>query len=165
MSGTSANDEAKPDVEKGLVKVAVKQNKVQGEETEIRADAVASFNGWIDKWGLIDIKDPNRSFTWSNNQRCSILTVLDKTLISVELGIKYPTTKMVMLPKEASDHNPLLLDLGGQIQIKDPMFRFEKWLEIEGFGKIVKEVWQAKCTCSDPVDRWRYKIRLLRKKK
>jgi hypothetical protein len=82
------------------------------------------FNGWIHKWGLMDIKDPSRSFTWSNNQRCPILAVLDRTLISVELGIKYPTTKMVMLPKEASDHNPLLLDLGGQIQIKDPMFHF-----------------------------------------
>jgi hypothetical protein len=123
------------------------------------------FNVWIDKWGLMDIKDPSRSFTWSNNQRCPILTVLDRTLISVELGIKYPTTKMVKLPKEASGQNPLLLDLGGQIQIKDPMFRFEKWwLEIDGFEEIVKEVWQAECPCSNPVDRWQYKIRLLRKK-
>jgi hypothetical protein len=37
-------------------------------------------------------------------------------------------------------------------------------LEIEGFGEIVKETWQAKCPYSDLVDRWQYKIRLFRKK-
>jgi hypothetical protein len=35
------SDEAKPDIEKGPQVVAVKQNKVQGKETEIRAAAVA----------------------------------------------------------------------------------------------------------------------------
>jgi hypothetical protein len=41
-SRTSADDEAKPNVEKGLEKVATKQNKTQDEETEIRAEIVAS---------------------------------------------------------------------------------------------------------------------------
>jgi hypothetical protein len=41
-SGTSTDDEAKPDVEKGPEKVAAKQNKTQGKWTEIRAKAVAS---------------------------------------------------------------------------------------------------------------------------
>jgi hypothetical protein len=68
------------------------------------------FNGWIDKWGLVEIKDPSRSFSWSNNQRCPIMATLDRTLISVELDIKYPLAKMSMLPKGASDHNPLLMN-------------------------------------------------------
>jgi hypothetical protein len=38
-----ADDEAKHDTEKGPEEVAVKQNKAQGEEIEIRADVVASF--------------------------------------------------------------------------------------------------------------------------
>jgi hypothetical protein len=42
-SGTLADDEAKHDTEKGPEEVAVKQNKAQGEEIEIRADVVASF--------------------------------------------------------------------------------------------------------------------------
>jgi hypothetical protein len=41
-SGTSADDDAKPDVEKGPEKGAAKQNNAQDEETEIRAKAVAS---------------------------------------------------------------------------------------------------------------------------
>jgi hypothetical protein len=43
-SETSANDdEAKHSTEKGHEEVAAKQNKTQGEETNIKADAVASF--------------------------------------------------------------------------------------------------------------------------
>jgi hypothetical protein len=42
-NGTSTNDEAKHDTEKGPEEVAAKKNKAQGEETEIRADVVASF--------------------------------------------------------------------------------------------------------------------------
>jgi hypothetical protein len=41
-SGTSANDEAKHDMEKGPEEVAGKQNKAQGKETEISAEAVAN---------------------------------------------------------------------------------------------------------------------------
>jgi hypothetical protein len=41
-SGTSADDEAKPDMEKGPEKVAAKQNKAQDEETKIRTESVAS---------------------------------------------------------------------------------------------------------------------------
>jgi hypothetical protein len=26
-----------------------------------------AFNEWINEWSLIEIKDPSRSFTWSNN--------------------------------------------------------------------------------------------------
>jgi hypothetical protein len=42
-SGTSTDDEAKHNMEKGLEVVAAKQNKAQGEETEITADVMASF--------------------------------------------------------------------------------------------------------------------------
>jgi hypothetical protein len=41
-SETSADDEAKHDTEKALEEVAVKQNKAQGKETYIKAEAVAS---------------------------------------------------------------------------------------------------------------------------
>jgi hypothetical protein len=41
-SETLVDDEAKHDTEKGPEEVAVKQNKAQGEETDIRAEAMAS---------------------------------------------------------------------------------------------------------------------------
>jgi hypothetical protein len=33
----------------------------------INFNVVNTFNDWISRWGLIDIKDPTRTFTWSNN--------------------------------------------------------------------------------------------------
>jgi hypothetical protein len=113
----------------------------------------------------MEIKDPSRSFSRSNNQSYPIIAALDRTLVSVELDIKYPLAKMSMLPKGASDHNPLLMDLGGQMHIQDPMFHFEKWwLEVEGFEDMVKRIWQVDYPLSDPLDVWQYQIRLLRKK-
>jgi hypothetical protein len=41
-SETSADDEAKHGTKKGPEEVAAKQNKAQGEETDIRAEAVAN---------------------------------------------------------------------------------------------------------------------------
>jgi hypothetical protein len=64
-----------------------------------------------------------------------------------------------------SDHNPFLIDLGGEIQIKDQMFKFEKWwLEVNGFAEVVRKAWQTECLSSDLVEVWHFKIRLLRRK-
>jgi hypothetical protein len=41
-SMTSVDDEAKPDVEKGLEKVTTKQNKTQGKATEVKIEVVAT---------------------------------------------------------------------------------------------------------------------------
>lgn len=81
-----------------------------------------SFCDWINKWGLIELKDPSR-----NNQECPIMATLDRILVSIEWDSKYPLAKVQMLPKGVSDHNPLLINFGGRIMVKDPLFRFEKW--------------------------------------
>jgi hypothetical protein len=33
----------------------------------INFNLVELFNGWIDRWALIDLKDPSKGFTWTNN--------------------------------------------------------------------------------------------------
>jgi hypothetical protein len=70
--------------------------RYQGEKSNgmINLNHVEKFNGWIDKWDLMEIKDPSRSLSWFNNQRCPTMTALDRTLISVELDIEYPLAKM-----------------------------------------------------------------------
>jgi hypothetical protein len=53
-SGTSADDEPKFDVMKGLEKVVEEQNEVLGEETEYKAKAVASSQqqpNWTVRFG------------------------------------------------------------------------------------------------------------------
>lgn len=48
---------------------------------------------------------------------------------------------------------------------KDPLFRFEKWwLEQKDFADFVAKIWNSDCPYKEPIDRWQFKIRLLRKK-
>jgi hypothetical protein len=42
------------------------------------------FNDLINRWSLIEIKDPTRTFSWSNNQAVPIKAKLDMILASVE---------------------------------------------------------------------------------
>jgi hypothetical protein len=41
------------------------------------------FNDWIKKWGLMEINDPSRLYTWSNNQDNPIMAKIDRILVSV----------------------------------------------------------------------------------
>jgi hypothetical protein len=53
-----------------------------------------AFNEWIHRWDLMEISDPPRSFTWTNNQENPIMAKLDIILVSVEWENKYPTSQM-----------------------------------------------------------------------
>jgi hypothetical protein len=55
---------------------------------------VDAFNEWINKWALIEIKDPCRTFTGTNNQECPIMAALDRVLVNVEWEAKYPLAKV-----------------------------------------------------------------------
>jgi hypothetical protein len=89
----------------------------------------------------MEIKDPSRAFTWSNNQVNPIMATLDRVLVSVHWANKYPMAKVTTLPKGVSDHNPLLLNFGDKARCKNHLFWFEKWwLEIDGFDNLVNSV-------------------------
>jgi hypothetical protein len=124
-----------------------------------------TFNEWINKWGLIDIRDPSRSYSWSNNQECPIMAALDKILVLVEWVAKYLLAKITMLAKCVSNHNPLRVTFEDKVQIKNPLFRFKKWwLEMGDFADLLKRTWDIECPSSDPMEIWQFKIRLLRKR-
>jgi hypothetical protein len=118
------------------------------------------FNNWNDTWGLIEIRDPSRNFSWSNNQSCPIMTALGMILISVDWDAKYSLARVKMFCMGVSDHNPLVVEMDDQGHIADPLFRFEKWwLEIEEFSEVVKKAWGTECPFSEPVEVWQFKVR------
>jgi hypothetical protein len=126
---------------------------------------VDAFNDLINRWGLMEIKNPMRTFTWSNNQSTPIMAKLDRVLALVEWDNKYPSAIVSLLPKEVSGHSPIHICFGGRDQFSEPIFRFEKWwLKMEDFAELVKRVWETKSPCEDPMGVWQFKIRLLRKK-
>jgi hypothetical protein len=66
-----------------------------------------AFNDFINCWGLVELKDPTRSFTWFNNQDDPILEVLDRAMANVEWEGKYPLSNLKIMPKGVSDHNSI----------------------------------------------------------
>jgi hypothetical protein len=99
---------------------------------------VEFFNEWIDRWVLIDLKDPTRGFTWTNNQEKPIMATLDRILITTHWEAKYPLAKTTILPRGVSDYNPMMITFGEK-SWGDLVFRFEKWwFEVEGFENLVK---------------------------
>jgi hypothetical protein len=122
------------------------------------------FNEWIDRWRLMEIKDPSRSFTWSNNQMNHVMATLDRVLVSVHWANRYPMAKVTTLPKGVSNHNPLLMNFGDKARCKNHLFRFEKlWLEMDSFDNLVKQCWSVDYHLVNPIDRWQFKMRNLRK--
>jgi hypothetical protein len=101
---------------------------------------VEVFNECINKWGLIELGNPTRAYSWSSNQENPILARLDKIFASAKWGGKYPLSKVTMLPKGCSDHNPLRIEFGAKPKFKESAFRFEKWwLEVEEFAEVVQK--------------------------
>ena len=48
------------------------------------------FQDWINKFGLIELKNSSRSFTWTNNQDQPIFAALDKVFCNTVSEQKYP---------------------------------------------------------------------------
>jgi hypothetical protein len=110
---------------------------------------VNAFNDFINHWDMLELKDPTRLFTWSNKQETPIMAVLDRILVNVEWDSKFPLSKVKVLPKGCSDHNPLSISFGDDLRSKEHVFRFEKWwLEVDGFGDLVRKVWDNECPLS-----------------
>jgi hypothetical protein len=100
----------------------------------------------------MEISDPSRSYSWTNNQEKPIMAKLDRILVPMEWDKKYPTSQVTLLPKEVSDHYPMKISFGLKHITKEPIFRFEKcWLECEDFYEIVRKAWDIECLSSDPV--------------
>ncbi|KAG2590773.1 hypothetical protein PVAP13_5NG412800, partial [Panicum virgatum] len=67
------------------------------------------FNAIISAYELIDIHMTNGKYTWSNNQSDPTLVRLDRFLVSKDWEVYFLETIISRLPREVSDHNPLIL--------------------------------------------------------
>lgn len=89
---------------------------------------------------------------------------IDKVFMSICWEALFPALQLKTLPRAGSDHTPLVFDTCALQSRKIKLFRFEKWwLEIHGFEDSVKACWTPPCALSDPLERWQFKIRRIRK--
>jgi hypothetical protein len=79
-------------------------------------------------------------YTWSNNQENPTLEKLDRILVSKEWEDIFPNALVRNLPREVSDHNPLILSSGPCQNLKRLQFRFDlNWLTNLEFMPIFKK--------------------------
>jgi hypothetical protein len=97
------------------------------------------------------IKNPTRSFTWTDNQeqpiRAAVYNIFFCTTASGQnyLFIRFCHRDNT---RAGSDHVPLILNLD-----------FEKWwLEQPGFRQLVTKLWSTSCAFTHPLDVRQFKI-------
>lgn len=64
-------------------------------------------------------------FTWSNNQENPIMENLDRILITKEWEVLFPQIVVNKLPREISNHNPLIIYAGKSNDFSFIQFKFD----------------------------------------
>lgn len=83
----------------------------------------------------------NRKFTWCNDHDNPIYAKLDRVLVSSDWLDLFPLVQLSALPREKSDHTPLVIDMGGDCP-RSASFKFEFcWLLRLELSNIVQEIW------------------------
>jgi len=122
------------------------------------------FNDWVNQWGLIELKNPCRSFTWTNNQEHPIMALLDRVFSTTDFEAHYPHMGLKSAPRAGSDHVLSVINLGISHIPKPYLFCFEKWwLSQKGFMDLVKANWEMPCSNQHLLDVWHCKLKRLRK--
>ena len=73
------------------------------------------FNNFIEKFELRELHRGGSKYTWTNKQEVPIQSNIDRVLVSTEWEEKFPLATLTSLTRLGSDHNPLLLHLGGTL--------------------------------------------------
>jgi len=103
-------------------------------------------------------------YTWSNNQQDPTLERLDRILILESWESLFPLSSLRKLPRELSDHNPLLLCTDQNKDKKPKAFCFEtSWFRHLDFIPKVSEIWKEKVVGKNAVDKWCIKINRVKK--
>lgn len=102
-----------------------------------------SFNNTIDNLALLELPLLDRLFTWSNGREHPTLARLDRAFINNDFSSAYPNTTLTSLPRQTSDHVPLLVSISTSIP-KPSTFRFENsWLKHTSFLITILPTWSG----------------------
>ena len=122
------------------------------------------FNWVINTHELRDLPLTGGAYTWSNNQQNPTLERLDRVLISESWERLFPLSNLRKLPRELSDHNPLLLCTEQSTYKKSKAFCFEtSWLKHQEFLPKISEIWDVHVRGKDAVDKWCIKVNRVKK--
>ena len=141
-----------------IIRFACEKNKNNGvhKHTDL-------FNSIIASQELIEIQMTGGRFTLSNNQEFPTLEKLDRDLDHKSWESIFPTALVYKLPRELSDHNPLILTTQSNVPITKLSFKFElTWLKDPNFLPTVQKLWNKPCFAKTPLDRVQAKLKRFR---
>jgi len=85
---------------------------------------------------------------------------LDRCLVNKDWESLFPTIFIQKLPREISDHNPLILSPASNPPQRKIPFRFEtSWLKQPDFMEKVKNLWELPCHAESAMDRIQSKLK------
>lgn len=145
----------------GDVNAIRKRSEKSGQTFDVNLSS--RFNDFVNDHHLIELKLPNRKFTWSNGRQQALL---DRYLVSLDWIDEYSNYHLLALNAYGSDHTPLLLQLDTSHHKRKPMFKIDpEWLRVEEFQRLIHKWWSE-----DPLSplltgvSWHKKLKKLRKK-
>jgi hypothetical protein len=99
-------------------------------------------------------------YTWSNNQVHPTLEKLDRVLMSREWELLFPTVVGWLLPRELSDHNPIVVSTQTCNQSNKRDFRFEvSWMKHPDFLSMVSRIWSEYTRDRTALDKVLFKLK------
>ncbi|MCH79641.1 LINE-1 reverse transcriptase like, partial [Trifolium medium] len=100
------------------------------------------FVGFVEGMELVDLPLLGRRFTWFHPSGTA-MSRIDRVMVSTDWLHCWGQSFLWVLPRDVSDHCPLLLKRNGHDWGPKP-FRFNNvWLEHKDFSKMVDEVWRG----------------------
>lgn len=98
-----------------------------------------AFNTFIQTHALLDMKLRDRKYTWSNGNRFALL---DRTLVSHNWDDQFPSTSVSSLSSFGSDHCPILVKVGSQLDQPPIASKFDPaWLKEADFVELIHKWW------------------------
>jgi hypothetical protein len=118
------------------------------------------FNSIINTFELIDLHMNGGKYTWSNNQMNPTLERLDRFLVNKSWEKLFPLSLVYKMPRELSDHNPLVISLNINQPLRNLSFRFElSWLKHPDFLQKTQEIWDRRCHAETAFDKIQSKLK------
>lgn len=79
---------------------------------------------------------------------------LDRVLVSQDWEDLFPQVVVNRLPREVTDHNPLLITVSKNIELPFIQFKFALcWLKNPDFFKEVERIWLLPCRAKSALDK------------
>lgn len=121
------------------------------------------FNSIIHFFELRELIISGGQYTWTNNQEPPTLEKLDRILVSKSWEDIFPHAMVRKLPREISDHNPLILSCGPPRNLSHIQFKFDlSWLNNPEFFTLVEKIWSKPCRATTAIDKIQQKIKMIK---